>query len=321
MRFVAITVALLLAAPCFDAQTLQTPSQIVTQWRWYAQTGDNLISDIRPKFRQVLDPGDRTLESRLEYEITITGNTNAFALRGGRTIVTAQFLQIIDSMATVMSAAQMYNKPECLGSYIEYLAEGTRNNSRLVVHGQQPKAVAMAFGYWQLRPDVCGGLTETVFRANKKADDLRELMIYSSLIYLIGHEFSHHKYHDNIFKMVTEDQKHSHLVQGLDVSREVTPSEQMVKENRADLFSFHKMIEMDYPPIGAMPVLVFFLGFEGPSPEQSADADHPSAIVRFNDMIDATEQDSEFMELVHNHHLEQQWGAFVAFGKQLQTAE
>ncbi len=144
--------------------------------------------------------------------------------------------------------------------------------------------------------------------------------VNSSLIYLIGHEFCHHKYHDNVFKMVTPEQKHLHLAQGLDVRREVTPSEQVVKEERADLFGFQKMIEMGYPPVAAMPILVFFLGVEGYSPEQTADADHPSAVVRLNDMIDATKQDSELMELIHEHHMEQQWEAFVTLGKQLEAA-
>jgi hypothetical protein len=317
---------LLLATPLLDAQTsqppgqLMSPSQITALWNWYAQSGDRLISDIRPKFRQVLDAQDKTLESSLEYDVIITGNTNAFASPKGRTIITASFLQVIDSMATVMAAAQAFNKPECLGEYVKYLGDGTRNNSWLVAHGQQAKPVAMAFGYWQLRPDVCGGLSEVKFRANQKADDLRELMVYASLVYLIGHEFCHHKYHDNVFKMVEPEQRRLDAARGMDVSREVTPSEQSAKEQRADLFSFHKMVEMDYPPMAAMPVLVFFLGFEGFSPEQSPDADHPSAVVRFSDMIDATKRDSEFMNLIKQHHLEPQWDAFTALATQLQTS-
>jgi hypothetical protein len=207
-----------------------------------------------------------------------------------------------------------------LGEYVKYLGDGTRNNSWLVAHGQQAKPVAMAFGYWQLRPDVCSGLSEAKFRANQKADDLRELMVYASLVYLIGHEFCHHKYHDNVFKMVEPEQRRLDATRGMDVSREVTPSEQIEKEQRADLFSFHKMVEMDYPPMAAMPVLVFFLGFEGFSPEQSPDADHPSAVVRFGDMIDATKRDSEFMNLIKQHHLEPQWDAFSALAAQFQTS-
>jgi hypothetical protein len=92
-----------------------------------------------------------------------------------------------------------------------------------------------------------------------------------------------------------------------------------LKEQRADLFAFHKMIEMDYPPIAAMPVLVFFVGFEGYSPEQSPEADHPAAVLRFNDMVDATARDSQFMKLIREHHMEQQWDQFVAFGKQLKS--
>ena len=140
MRCLIIAIVLTLAAPSFEAQVFQTPAQITAQWHWYAQTGDNLISDIRPKFRKVLDPEDEALESSLEYEIIITGNINAFAARGGRTILTAGLLQIIDSMATVMSAAQQYNKPECLGSYIDYIAQATQNNNWLVMHNQQPMA-------------------------------------------------------------------------------------------------------------------------------------------------------------------------------------
>ncbi|MGA9471736.1 MAG: hypothetical protein WBV36_04690 [Terriglobales bacterium] len=318
---------LLLATPILDAQTSQPPSQLMSPaqitalWNWYAQSGDRLISDIRPKFRRVLDAQDKALESSLEYEVIITGNTNAFASPKGRTILTASFVQVIDSMATVMAAAQTFDKPECLGEYVQYLGDGTRNNSWLVAHGQQAKTVAMSFAYWQLRPDVCGGLSEAKFRANQKADDLRELMVYASLVYLIGHEFSHHKYHDNVFKMVKPEDRRLDAARGRDVSREVTSSEQSAKEQRADLFAFHKMIEMEYPPIAAMPVLVFFLGFEGFSPEQSPDADHPSAVVRFSDMIDATEKDLEFMKLIRQHHLEPQWHAFTALATQLQTSK
>jgi hypothetical protein len=294
-------------------------SEVQALWKEYAQRGDVLVSDIRPKFRRVLNSQDKARESDLEYQFIITGNTNAFALPDGRTIITSSFLQIIDSMATVMAAAQTFNKPACLGSYIEYLAAGTRENTRLVAHKHQPKPVAMAFGYWQINPSVCGGLSEAAFRSNKKADDLRELMIYASLIYLIGHEFAHHKYHDDQFTEVTPEQRQLHIAQGLVVSREVIPAEQMKKEQRADLFAFHKMIEMDYPPLAAMPVLVFFLGLEGSSPEQSFNADHPAAVVRFNDMISTTEGDSEFQELIHQHNFDQQWAEFVLFGKQLQA--
>jgi hypothetical protein len=324
MKRLAGILVLIVGIPLLGAQTsqppteLMSPSQITALWHWYAQSGDRLISDIRPKFRQVLDSQDKALESSLEYEIIITGNTNAFALRNGRTTITASFLQIIDSMATVMAAAQAFNKPECLGSYVEYLGEGTRNNTWLVAHGRPPKPVAMAFGYWQLRPDVCGGLTEAGFRGSQKADDLRELLIHASIVYLIGHEFCHHKFHDNVFRMVRPEEKSLHSARGMDVSREVTPSEQVAKEKRADLFGFHKMVEMDYPPIAAMPVLVFFLGVEGFSPEASGDndQDHPSAVVRFSDMIDATKADSEFMNLIRQHHLQTQWEAFTALAGQ-----
>jgi hypothetical protein len=317
MRTAALATVLMLAPSYTNGQSLQTPAQIREQWRWYAESGDNLISDMRPKFRAVLDPEDRALESDIEYEIAISGNNNAFASPDGRTLLTAGFLQVIDSMATVMSAAQQFNRPACLGSYVDYLAKGTQSNSWLVAHHQPPQPVAMAFGYWQLNPDVCGGLSERVFRANKQADDLRESMIYASLIYLIGHEFCHHKYHDSTFKEVSANQKRLDASRGKDVSQEVTPAEQTVKEQRADLFAFHKMIEMDYPPIAAMPVLIFFAGFEGYSPEQSPEADHPAAVLRFNDMIDATARDAQFMKLIRERHMEQQWDQFVAFGKQL----
>lgn len=322
MRSICIGLLFLVSAPFLHAQVSSDStanSQINALWEQYAERGDNLISDIRPKFRSVLDSHDKALESSLDYQIVITGNTNAFAAPDGRTVITSSFLQVIDSMATMMSAAQTFNKPECLGSYVDYLATGTRDNSWLAAHRRPVRPVLMAFGYWQSRPDICGGLNEATFRASQKADDLRELMIYASLIYLIGHEFTHHKFHDPTFRMVTPEQKRLDAARGLDTSDEVTPAEQIVKEKRADLFAFHKMIEMDYPPIAAMPVLVFFGGIEGFSPEQTPSADHPSAVVRFNDMIEATKEDAEFMDLVKEHHLEQQWDAFVAFGRQLQS--
>lgn len=318
MRHLLAILSLISGTFFSDSQSFQSSSEITAIWRDYAQRGDNLISDIRPKFRQALEPADRALEASLEYEIVVTGNTNAFAQRSRRTILTSSFLQIIDSMATMMAAAQTFNKPECLGNYIQYLGEGTRNNSWLVGHGNQPKPVAMAFGYWRLRPDICGGLTESKFRANKQADDLREFLIYSSLIYLIGHEFCHHKYHDNLFRVVSPEDKSRHARGGLDVSHEVTPAEQSEKELRADLFAFRKMISMDYPPMTAMPVLVFFMGVEGFSPEQTDAADHPAAVVRFEEMISATKDDPEFMPLIKAHHMEQQWQQFEELGKMLQ---
>jgi hypothetical protein len=120
--------------------------------------------------------------------------------------------------------------------------------------------------------------------------------------------------------MVTAERKRVDAARGLDVSGEVTPAEQIVKEKRADLFAFHKVVEMDYPPLAALPVLMFFGGIEGFSPEQSANADHPAAVVRLNDMIEATKQDTEFMDLIREHHQEQQWDAFLAYNAQLQSA-
>ena len=321
MRHITILLILACAAPFCSAQNFSSPSEITALWKEYALRGDNLISDIRPKFRQVLEPADKTLEANLDYEIVITGNTNAFALKSGKTVLTSSFLQIIDSMATMMAAAQTFNEPECLGTYIQYLGEGTRQNSWLVAHGKQLKPVAMAFGYWQLRPDICASLTESKFRANRKADDLREFLIYSSLIYLIGHEFSHHKYHDSFYRVVTPEEKDKRIAEGLDVSRDITPSEQAEKELRADLFAFRAMMSMNYPPIAAMPVLMFFVGVEGFSPEQTSDADHPAAVVRFNDMIAATKNDPEFMKNIQAHHMEQGWQQLEQLGKILESGD
>lgn len=296
-------------SPCLAQNS--GPTTINELYKWYKDRGDDLISEIRPKLRAVLTPPEREVESALDYRIIITGNNNAFARRNGETLITSGFLQIIDSVATSLSAAIVFHTNDCFSSYVTYLSDGTRTNTFLVSHHQQPQPVAMAFAFWPMRPRDCAGLSEVAFRSNNKADIVREDLIYSSLIYLIGHELSHHINHDPDFDVVSPAVRSRRAAAGLDVSMQVTPAEQAVKERRADLFAFRKMIQMGYPPLAAMPVLMFFMGIEGFSPEQTPDADHPAAVVRFEDMITFTNDDPEFMKVVKQMHKEEEWDSFV----------
>jgi hypothetical protein len=240
----------------------------------------------------------------------VTGNTNAFARADGTTIITSSMLQIIDSMATVMAASQAFGKQECLTEYVDYLSEGVRQNSRLARQGKPAQPVLMAFGFGDSRPDICSGLTEAEFRANAKMDDLRELMVYSSLTYLIGHEFSHHRNGDPKYRMVSPDERRRDAASGRDVSWEVTPEEQKLKEARADSFGFQKMMEMGQNPFGAVPVLLFFGGIENFSIEQTVDADHPAAILRFDEMIEYATSDPSFLSALKKLHKEEEWQTF-----------
>jgi hypothetical protein len=311
--FRVICLLLCFAGTAMYAQTSsQINSRINTLYHFYADRGDYLISTIRPKFRAVLSAPDQRLEESIRYDTIITGNTNAFATREGTTIVTASMLQIIDSVATMLAASQTFSAPQCLSSYLNYLTESTNENSRLAARSLPPQPVLMAFSFWAARPDVCSGLTEAKFRNSTAADNLRELMIYSSIIYIIGHEFAHHKYGDTQYHMVTDDRYKRELEAGRDVTTFVTPTQQRTKEARADSFAFQKMIEMDFTPIGALPVLLFFSGIEGFSPELTSNADHPAAICRFEEMIEYTDRDPEFKTTINKLHKEPEWQAFEA---------
>jgi hypothetical protein len=318
MKMLAVVAFCLLSI--VDAAS-QSPTDVTGLYRWYAQRGDYLISDIRPKFRAVLTDSDRQLENRLRYEVIVTGNTNAFARGDGTIIITSSMLQIIDSVSTVLVGSELFGKPDCLTNYVDYLAEGTRENSIRVASGKPAQSVDIAFAFWHLRPDVCGGLSEGQFRSNKQADDARELIIYSSVIYLIGHEFAHERYGDSKFVMVTPDQLRRDRAEGKDITFEVTPAEQKVKEARADTFAFQKMLEMGYTPTAALPVLIFFGGIEGFSPEAGPSADHPAAILRISEMIKAADEDPQFINSLRRIGKLQAWRAFEAQLKQYEVVQ
>jgi hypothetical protein len=296
----------------------QGPKTYQELLQWYSDRGDYLISDIRPKLRATLNPHDRNIESSLSYDIVLSGNSNAVATPSGKTVTTAGFIQIIDSLSTMLTAATLYKKPVCFQSYMGYLSDGVRNNSWLVKHRQQPQPVSMAFAYWQQRQDVCGGLSEPKFRSDSTADTVREGYIYASMVYVLAHELAHHVHGDTQFRMVTPEKRRAQIQAHLDVSREVVPAEQVPKEAAADSFAFASMVKMGEPVLAAMPVLLLFCGVENYSPEIDPEKDdHPAAVRRLHDLFEAANNDPILQNTIKEHHEQAQWKKLMAQAQEL----
>ena len=251
----------------------QEPTPERAQWflDWYTARAKVLILDERRDIRETLSPGEQRRERGIEYVVRNTNGFNAFAYREDsqdRIMITSGFVELIDWYSTAFALTAAYGAHECAMSYYDYANNIIFDNDRVGSGNRKLTAVLSPFGYLLKHRDICPPITVDEFKANNKADGLREFAIRASLRMLLAHELGHHLLNHPLTK-----------AKSLEVHRQ--------RETDADSFAFRKMIAEDYNPIAAIPVMILFCGIEGYSMDGEGRSDHPAALRRMLAMFTA----------------------------------
>src|SRR4029077_17092026 len=136
--------------------------------------------EIRKEMRKGLSAEDRGAESEIQYDVIATWNANAQAVRlhgVERTGIGAGLLAVIDWVSTAMAIDGRLNRRECTEEYLKALTDAILNNSDAAAGSGKFKVIGSPFAFAQSQPKICSGVSMATFRADDKADNLRELWI------------------------------------------------------------------------------------------------------------------------------------------------
>jgi hypothetical protein len=146
----------------------------------------------------------------------------------------AGLLAVIDWVSTAMLIDGRLNRPQCAEDYIKALTHTILNNSDAAAGSGKFRIVGSPFAFAQSQPKICSGVSLATFRADQKADDLRELWISGSLNFILAHELGHH-------------------VVGHTSRNPSSYPESRARESAADKFAFKSMARAGSNPALSMP--------------------------------------------------------------------
>jgi hypothetical protein len=264
---------------------------------WYKSRGDYLVPEIRKEIRKGLSAEDRTTESEIQYDVISTWNANAQAVRlhgVERTGIGAGLLAVIDWVSTALAIESRLNRPQCAAEYVTALKDTILNNSDAAAGSGNFRIVGSPFLFAQSQPKICSGVSMAAFRADQKADDLRELWISGSLDFIVAHELGHH-------------------VLGHTSSNPSSYPESRARESAADKFAFKTMASAGSNPVLSMPIFILWAELEGFSIE--GEGTHPAGIKRMRAMIAAAQElidsDPEMKEAMRRNDSKGSWQKLV----------
>ena len=264
---------------------------------WYKGRGDYLVPELRKEIRKGLSPADRELESNVQYDVISTWNANAQAIRrngASRTGVAAGLIAVIDWVSTAMAIDAEFHKRECAAAYITALTDTISGNSDAAAGAGVFRKIGSPFAFAYSEPKLCSGISMATFRANQRADDLRELWVAGSLDFILAHELGHHVL--------------GHTRIG---PRDYPESRE--RETAADKFAFKTMAGAGMNPGLAMPIVILWSELEGFSVE--GEGTHPAGVRRLRALIaaakDAVDSDPETKAAMRRNGTQAQWDKFV----------
>jgi hypothetical protein len=265
---------------------------------WYRNRGDYLVPEFRKELRKGLSSADRMLEEQIQYDVVWTWNANAQAIhRNGvsRTGLGAGLLVVLDWVSTAMAIDAEFHKRQCASEYITSLTSAISQNSTAAAGIGSFTKIGSPFAFAHDKSQICSGITISAFRANHRADDLRELWIAGSVEFIMAHELGHH-------------------VLGHTASKPKNYPESRERETAADKFAFKTMAGANVNPIFAMPMVILWSKLEGFSIE--GESTHPAGIRRMRALVAAANEvvnsDPELKAALRRNKTQEQWDKFVS---------
>ena len=245
----------------------------------YVAWGDARITEIRRQIRQRMTPAEVELEKSISYRVVEATQINAVAVprsvNGKRQIlVSSSLLGVIDAVVTMQAVSVLWNKPDCIESYLAYIQSSVNSNGLLALEGLRGNTVQQPFPYMYSNRAICAQVSPDVITNDvRQADSLRTASIYQSIKWVLLHEFAHHLHGD------------VHSVDDLKMDRE--------QERNADAYATLALLHPPEDPMQAVAVMLVFCSLEGFRTDATS-SDHPPAVLRLKAMVDATRNSAEF---------------------------
>jgi hypothetical protein len=259
------------------ATTLITSTNVFAQDD-YVAWGDARITEIRRQMRDRMTPAEFDLEKSIIYRVAEARDINAVAVptsvNGKREIVvSSSLLRVIDAVVTMEVVSVLWNKTDCIESYLDSIQSAVNSNGLLALNGLHGYT-QLPFPYMKSHPSICAQVSPDVITNDvRQSDTLRSAAIYQSIKWVLLHEFAHHLHND------------VHSKDNLTMDRE--------QERQADAYATISMLHPPEDPMQAAAVMLLFCSLEG-FRTGGTQADHPHAVERLKAMVDATRSSPQF---------------------------
>ena len=250
----------------------------------YVAWGDARIVEIRRQMRERMSPAEAELERSISYRVVDSGGVNAVAVpiwtNGHREIlVSSSLLWLIDSIVTLETVSVLWNKIDCISSYLDYIQSTINSNGVLALEGHEGSHLQAPFPFMTSHPSICPKVSPDVIDNNvRQADSIRSAVILQSIKWVLLHEFAHHLHRD----------VHSNRDFASDRDQ----------ERNADSYATVAMLHPPEDPIQAAGVILLFCSLEGFRTD-SQKGDHPTGVERLKAMVDASRSSPVFQGVLH----------------------
>jgi hypothetical protein len=244
-------------------------SQSRAQNNPYVSWGQGQIADLRSQMRAEMSADELTLDRSIKYRVVDSGVLNAAALvqaNHREILISSALLEVIDDYATMDTISGLWNTPQCLYDYGNYISDLYDANTTAISDGGSGNPTQPPFVFIRHHSDVCPQLSPNVILNNdRQSGDIRTGLIRESIKFVLLHEFAHQLNND---------------------SGEVSHADSRKREARADDYAFRKLlVSASDSPLAAVPVLLVFCSLENFGSDNT-ESDHPTGIARLQAMID-----------------------------------
>lgn len=302
-----IAVALILSAGLLFSGPPTRVQATLGGMAWYAARGPVLATDIRRSFENVMTPREREATRDVRIRFAADPWPFAFADRsatGPFIEISAGLLWSIDQFSTIIALNQDLSehiKGDCLNVYMTNFAHLMSHNRTSAITRKSPTPVPAALVFINSRPDICASVNLEKLPGSI-LDQHREMLIHSSLAFVIAHEFGH---------IYNDDHP----------TAQIPRNESRIQERKADQFAMSLEIRTDGSPILALPILLLLASMENFDFETHAGSTHPAGLVRGFLLLDAAvelgKHDPEFKTYLANSDSANR-ARWTAWGKALE---
>jgi hypothetical protein len=231
--------------------------------KYDAHIGDAQIASLREEMHERMTSQEVALDNSIRYSIVKSNLFNAHPLKqDGRreVIISSALIQAVDELATMETAAFLWERMECLGQFMDY------QRNRLIQKDMHSTSTTNPWSFIKSHPSICPKVTpDALYHNERGSGEFREIIIIKSIKWILLHEFAHQLYDD---------------------FGEANRKESREREARADNYASLAMLNPPETPILAMYTILLFCYFD--EFDLSNSGDHPIGVMRLRAMMDAT---------------------------------
>jgi len=282
MRVLILVLLLLMTAPHAAGQADETA-------RWYHERCGPLVRKIADEISPALSATEKQALRAATIRCILDPGFGAAASRGtdGKAIitVTSGTVAALDTISTAFALGGAYNKSLCGPLYLDKYGEAVRRNVAHLFAGTAMEPGQSPFEFAKRNRTYCPSVSEEAFRANKLADDMRELLINGGLRFVLAHELAH-----IVKKHIDEPPE--------------TQRESRNRERTCDEFALRVVSAAGLTPFEAAAAVSMLATVDDFAMRADKQSTHPSGGARFLNIAVAgkalMEKDPEIMQMMRN---------------------